>query len=80
MKTKLRNTGIILSIVLICSVVVMSVFDLWTRFGIDKFLEKVAIVIAGFLGVVVVRMAIKLILEMIIWIVRKIKKSTHNNV
>lgn len=53
----------------------MTFFDLWTRFGIDKFLEKVAIVIAGFLGAFVVRLAIKLFLEMIKWIM---KKSTHN--
>jgi len=75
MKSRLRNTGLILSIALICLVVIMSVFDLWTRFGIDKFLEKVAIVIAGFLGGLVVRLAIKFFLEMIKWIVKKIKKS-----
>ncbi len=75
MKSKLSNTGLILSIALICLVVIMSVFDLWTRFGIDKFLEKVAIVIAGFLGVFIVRVTIKLFIEMIKWIMKKIKKS-----
>ncbi len=75
MKSRLRNTGLILSIALICLVVIMSVFDLWTRFGIDKFLEKVAIVIAGFLGVFIVRVTIKLFIEMIKWIMKKIKKS-----
>lgn len=75
MTLKYRNTGVILSIAFICLVVVMSVFDLWTRFGIDKFLEKVAIVVAGFLGGLVVRLAIRFFLEMIIWIVKKIKKS-----
>lgn len=74
MKSRLRNTGIILSIALICLVVIMSVFDLWTRFGIDKLLEKVTIVIAGFLGVFVVRLTIKLFLEIIKWIMKKIKK------
>jgi hypothetical protein len=43
--------------------------------GIDKFAERVAIVIAGFLGGLVVRLAIKFFLEMIKWIVKKIKKS-----
>ena len=75
MNARLRNTGIILSIALICLVVIMSVFNLWTRFGIDNFLEKVAIVIAGFLGVFVVRLTIKLFLEIIKWIMKKIKKS-----
>ncbi len=75
MKSRLRNTGLILSIALICLVVIMSVFDLWTRFGIGKFSEKVAIVIAGFLGVFIVRVTIKLFIEMIKWIIKKIKKS-----
>ena len=72
MKSRLRNTGIIVLIAFICIVVIMTFFDLWTRFGIDKFLEKVAIVIAGFLGAFVVRLAIKLFLEMIKWIMKKI--------
>lgn len=53
----------------------MSVFDLWARLGINKFSERVIIVFAGFLGVFVVRLTIKLFLEMIIWIMKRIKKS-----
>jgi len=75
MKLRLRNITIILSIAIISTVVIMSVFDLWARLGINKFSERVIIVFAGFLGVFVVRLTIKLFLEMIIWIMKRIKKS-----
>ena len=75
MKSRLRNTGIIVSIAIISIVVIMSVFDLWTKLGIDEFSERVVIIFAGFLGVLVVRLTIKLFLEMIKWIIKTIKKS-----
>jgi len=70
MKSSLRNTGIIISIALICLVVVMSFFDLWSRFGIDIFFEKVFILFASFLGVVFARVIIKLLYEFIRWIIK----------
>lgn len=75
MKSIPKNTGIILSITIICLVVILSVFDLWTIFGIDKFLQKAAIVFAGVLGVIIARLPISLFIEMIKWIKRKTKKS-----
>ena len=53
----------------------MSIFDLWLKLGLNIFLEKVAIVIAGFLGVFLVRIIIRLFLEMIKRIMKNIKKS-----
>lgn len=74
MKSRYRNTGIIVLIALICILVLMSFFDLWTRLGIDKSLEKVAIVISGFLGVVFARMILRLLFEFIRWIIKMFMK------
>ncbi|WP_321515489.1 hypothetical protein [Marinifilum fragile] len=68
----------IVLIVVICIVILMSTFDLWSSLGIDKSFEKVIIVIAGFLGSIFARMIIKLLYEFIRWFAKTLLKfSTY---
>jgi hypothetical protein len=80
MKSKIKNTRIILSIAFICLVVIMSVFVVRTRFGIDFFLVRVVLLFVGILGIFIVWEAVKHIIKMIKWIIKKIKNRTHNNI
>ncbi len=71
MKSKFRNTGITLSIAFICLLAIMLVFVMWTRSGFDFFLVKVALLVIGILGVFIVWAAVKHIIKMIKWIIKK---------
>ncbi|MDQ2178315.1 hypothetical protein [Marinifilum sp. D714] len=64
----------IVLIAVICIVILMSIFDLWSSLGIDKSFEKVIIVIAGFLGSIFARMIIKLLYEFIRWFAKTLLK------
>ena len=75
MKSKLRNTRIIVSIASICLVVIISVFVVRTRFGIDFLLVRVGLLFIGILGIFIVWETVKYIIKIIKWIVKKIKKS-----
>ena len=53
----------------------MSVFIVWTRFGIDFFLVKVVLLLVGVLGIFIVLTTVKHIIKMIKWIINKIKSN-----
>ncbi|RIJ46537.1 hypothetical protein D1614_17840 [Maribellus luteus] len=71
MRTKLDKKGIKLTIILLSIVGVIVILYFWAQYGKSNFPKSVIIFIAGFLGVLAVRIPLKLLFELIIKLIKK---------
>lgn len=73
MKTKFGKKEKKITIILLSIIVVIAIFYFWAQYSDAKFPKSVVIFIAGFLGILAIRILLKLLFDLIIRLMKKIK-------